>query len=505
MVKNTENSTPVGACDCTEKNTQAQMINDTLKKQGKLAEFTSFPDCSINNRGIFNTCPSSNSELEDPSIGLLFSANRYRTELNREITPILIELLSLGPGNDSHSVFQQLSNWLQDPQRTGEEFKYVIGELANEIMSEHGDGDWKDCMYLVKATAEALTVKCPILEGSWEEVAWLLIFQSQGYVRKTHGYASLKFSNWIIHVIGDPNICPNPCLRFELLNIVWSMVDINICNRTQAIESVLSACSFLSTEYLETDLLDYQQKYGIKSSLSTSSPLGICSDSLKLGLNGLSDNFCHLGSIYCSEFDKKLAAKLLDMKASYNCKKNSIHYTPKRELYGIISLVKTIGGTVQNSYKEIQISKRIENFDMSSNSDELMLIIRNASSLLQVLITLGFFKESFQTPQLVGLTASCIINILKVMIQINVDIIKDIDYLNRGTVDEIESILNDLFYQADDDVWRTRTMITPLGLEIVHNYKEQMKINRVLFNSYHHFNYFDVMKKSLDELHFYKY
>ena len=120
-----------------------------------------------------------NNEVSTPLGALIVlegcdsSANRYRSEMVREMTPILTELLSLGPGNDSHPVVLELSNWLQDPQRTGEQFTYVIGDLANEIMHEHGEGD---CMYLVKAAAEALTVRCPVLKGSWEEAAWLLLF-----------------------------------------------------------------------------------------------------------------------------------------------------------------------------------------------------------------------------------------------------------------------------------------------------------------------------------------
>ena len=461
---------------------------------------------TTNIRGIINTCPSSTSELEYHSIRLLISANRCKRELNREMTPILIEMFSLGPGNDSHPVVQKLSKWLQDPQRTGEEFVYVIGELANEITHEHGDGDPKDCMYLVKATAEALAVKSPILEGSWEEATWLLLYLSRCYVSKKHGFASHKFSNWIIHVIGDPDICPNPCLRFELLNIVFNMVDIKVCNRTQAIESVLSACSFLSTEYLETDLINYQQKYGIKSVLSTSSPIGICLDSYKLGLNELSVTFCNIGYKYCSESDKKLAANILDMNVSrcsamlyrgrFHCKKNSTHYTEPWELYGLIALVKTVYGTVQHAYKEFQNFKRMENFKMSSISDDLMIVMRYADNVLHVF---GLFKESFETPQLVGLLAFCIMNNLKAVIQINVDIIKDMEEIDLIPMDEIESLLMDTFYYVAEE---NNTIITALGLEIGHNYKGVIKNIREQLNSYGHFNDYGLMKERLNELYF---
>ena len=50
--------------------------------------------------------------------------------LARELTPIFATLRTLGPGNDHHPAVRQLFNWLADPQRTGEEFHYVIREVA---------------------------------------------------------------------------------------------------------------------------------------------------------------------------------------------------------------------------------------------------------------------------------------------------------------------------------------------------------------------------------------
>jgi len=96
MVNNTEVATPRGAlivlegCDRTGKTTQAQMLIDTLKKQGKSAEFMRFPDRSTSIGGIINSYLSCASELEDHSIHLLFSANRW------ELVPKILSTLESG-------------------------------------------------------------------------------------------------------------------------------------------------------------------------------------------------------------------------------------------------------------------------------------------------------------------------------------------------------------------------------------------------------------------------
>ena len=56
-------------------------------------------------------------------------------------------------------------------------------------------------MYLVKEAAEFQVVKCPKLEGSKEEAAWLLLYISQCYVGEKYGFDCHTLSLWIIHVI----------------------------------------------------------------------------------------------------------------------------------------------------------------------------------------------------------------------------------------------------------------------------------------------------------------
>ena len=56
-------------------------------------------------------------------------------DLDKEMTPILIEQCTLGPGKHEHPAVKQLSNWLFQPRRTVEEFNYVIRPLYRWIWS----------------------------------------------------------------------------------------------------------------------------------------------------------------------------------------------------------------------------------------------------------------------------------------------------------------------------------------------------------------------------------
>ena len=131
-------------------------------------------------------------------------------ELDREMTPIIAELETLSPGNDDHPVVRQLFNWLKDLQRTGEEFTHVIGKVAhdvNEIMRDHFEDymfEFGPCTYLGKLAAEALAVRCPILEGPREEAVCLVLSLCKSYIIYDFGIASRRLSAWIIQMIGAP-------------------------------------------------------------------------------------------------------------------------------------------------------------------------------------------------------------------------------------------------------------------------------------------------------------
>ena len=321
-----------------------------------------------------------------------------RSDINRELTPLLIDLVTLDLGNDEHPSVKKLFNYLVDPDRTGDDFAYVIGDLASEVIEKHfpiyvyeDDGP---CIYLAKIAAEALAIKCPVLVGAWEAAAlkvlqlWycrnLLVFFRM-YVLSNH------FGGWLIHVIGDSDICPNPCLRLEFMALFFRMVVINENKRTQAIESLMSACSQLNTKRIK-----------LSSSTVTFNEIG-----------KIFEKFAEDGHLL--EFDSKLAEELLNVKASrcyaivhdvgYNRAKKSTRYTLPREFYGLMALLQTIDETLKDELLQYRLLEK------EGEIHKFLTSIGDVSNILYLLIC--NFKASCQTPQLVGLTASCIIGIVE--------------------------------------------------------------------------------------------
>ncbi|CAL4115474.1 unnamed protein product [Meganyctiphanes norvegica] len=374
-------------------------------------------------------------QLDNMSVTVVTSD---KTELNRELTPIIAELVTLGPGNDQHPAVRYLFNWFLNSQRTGEEFAYVIGELVYEvsmIMEKH----FREYVYhvgyctsLCKVAAESLAMKCPVLEGSWEHAAWALVMLidiKHNLFDYNYSAASKCLLSWIIHVIGDPVICPNPYLRFELMVLLTRKVNLDGCNQTKAIASVLSACSSINTEYMSVNVLEYHQKYAIESVLTAFTPSNIDHQSSNLldlrhiiGLNSISNIFSKLAQGGCLlDFDKKLAEKLLEVKSSrcsaiiydvgYCYAVNTKRFRIPREFCGLIALLKSIDGELGQIYKEIHKE--------SYNILHILLEIRKCSDFLFALIS--HFKALFQTTMISDLIYLCINYMLEIVFLINID------------------------------------------------------------------------------------
>ncbi|XP_042891176.1 thymidylate kinase-like isoform X2 [Penaeus japonicus] len=77
-------------CDRTGKTTQAEMLVESLKKDGKPAIFMRFPERQTEIGGIISSYLSCGNDLEDHAIHLLFSANRW------ELVPKILSELKDG-------------------------------------------------------------------------------------------------------------------------------------------------------------------------------------------------------------------------------------------------------------------------------------------------------------------------------------------------------------------------------------------------------------------------
>ncbi|CAL4119625.1 unnamed protein product [Meganyctiphanes norvegica] len=157
----------------------------------------------------------------------------------------------------SPPAFRKLYNWFAHPKRTANEFNYVLGPLRHDVKLEK-DYYGGYPLFLGQAAAEALAVKSPVLEGSWELTAWLVVRAMRSTDPKYHSFgniASNRLSAWIIQVIGNADICPNAYLRFELLTLL-RLVRFDTQFRTRAVEAIMSAYSSLNTDYLSVCYFD---------------------------------------------------------------------------------------------------------------------------------------------------------------------------------------------------------------------------------------------------------
>ena len=148
----------------------------------------------------------------------------------------------LESGNNQHPAVRQLFNWLVNPDRTGKEFTYVIGELADNVAYDVLDAD-EDHMYLCITAAQAMAVKYHVLEGAWEQAAWTLLIVAGS---RHHGSISSDYlSDWIIYLITDPDICPNPHLRYECIGLLTMVLGINVSNKlNELIRKFEASCQF---------------------------------------------------------------------------------------------------------------------------------------------------------------------------------------------------------------------------------------------------------------------
>ena len=167
-----------------------------------------------------------------------------KTRLDRALTPILAELVTIEAGNYQHPTVRQLFNWLVDPQITGEEFTYIIGKLAwdvNDIMEEHFPDymyGHENKMYLCTVAAEALAWRSPVLEGVWELAAWTLVMVIDLWHDPEDKVSVDQISTWVLNVIGDSTMCPNPSLRYEFIILLIKAVELDDCFEKQATEVI---------------------------------------------------------------------------------------------------------------------------------------------------------------------------------------------------------------------------------------------------------------------------
>ena len=165
--------------------------------------------------------------------------------LCKDFMPILEEVILLD--QQEHPTNNHLFNRLVDPQYEACHFCYVLGVLAQRVYDQERN-DFSHSMYLGNIAAEALAKRSPILEGAWEYAAWLVVKLNHVPCSKDE-WTTSNTLNWIIKVIGNHDLCPNPYLRIELSILLLNMNSINGHNQTLAADAFMAAwCSLNSLE-----------------------------------------------------------------------------------------------------------------------------------------------------------------------------------------------------------------------------------------------------------------
>ena len=368
--------------------------------------------------------------------------------IDREMIPIIAELLTLGPGNDHHPNVRKLFSWLVDPMTTVEEFNYVIGPLEYhvcDIMEEHFNDYLHDetlgcCIYLGKVALEALAVRCQVLEVPWETAAWFVVRLCSSYLSEYYGFASDRLSTWITNSIGDANICSSSYLRIELLHMFLVMVDINDLNWKHALESVMSACSALNIDHFTGDH---------------------STEFFNMDLEAIT----HILEIFSSEcfgymleFDESLAEKLeseVNTRVSiilhdvaYNHSAYPSMFKEPMEFYALTALLKTIAAGIQLEYK------RFQNDGLYQGQ---WINLKDFSHTLQVIFSM--FKMSLQANQLLELSSSCIMGLIELVLMVNVVMITDLNEIYMHCMINTDELLEEV-------------LDSPVGRNIISRYHD---------------------------------
>ena len=117
---------------------------------------------------------------------------------------------------------------------------------------------------------------------------------------------------WSIHVIGDPDICPNPYLQLELMNVLFKMNIIDASNWKHVTEAVLAAFATLNIKYLTTDIVKVHISNALESVFYTGAKIRIELSYPRLNFSSIGHIFEKVSFqiILSDEYDRNLAHKL---------------------------------------------------------------------------------------------------------------------------------------------------------------------------------------------------
>ncbi|CAL4093867.1 unnamed protein product [Meganyctiphanes norvegica] len=423
-------------------------------------------------------------EVQSQLKSIMDSSVGTQLYISKSLRPTLVKLAKnedlCHPPLWAPPAFRNFFEWFAHPKRTAKEFNYVLGPLRQDVQPRITSKSGHP-LFLGHAATEALAVKSPNLEGSWELTAWLIVWLMR--LNTTERYniiASDRLSTWIIQVIGNSDLCPNAHLRLELLSLLH-IVKFDKQNRTQAVEAIMSACSTLNSDYLSICYFDNILN------------LFFCTF-FRLFEKVMDDHWTDmLGNGCLLEFGEKLAKQLNNTNAahyssklhdySFICGHTPIKYAEPRELQSLIALLETTAGFAQVKIKEIEEgATRSRNYSCKTVAHMLKILRNN-------------FRACFQMPQLINPTAMLAMNILKLVVIIRFGPFEDIpfeelydaDYYNEELDDDdysdiicVDKFLKELLTNNDSIIIEN----SPITREMISRYTK--RLNKGLMMRYVH-------------------
>ncbi|CAL4122213.1 unnamed protein product, partial [Meganyctiphanes norvegica] len=294
----------------------------------------------------------------------------------------------------------------------------------------------------------------PSLRGhcTWETAAWFIVQLNKDYRAVDYGFASRHLSTWIEHVISDADICPSPYLRIELIHLYLVMVGIHEHNWLQALGTVMTALSDINFEYLNTccsgSNTEYHRVYH-RSQQNNKYQMyeyffNVNLKSITLTLN----KFSKYGR-FMSEFDEQLSNEL---KNNINLRKSNIirdvacnqaihpsRYTGPLESNALIALLNVTAGSIRLATEDIPIAGAY-----------LSLIMSRMNHLFDTVhVLFRSFGCSIQMYQIMDSAASCIMDLVELVLLYNSALIDKDEYMYHSGMVVTNNILQTVLFKQD--------------------------------------------------------
>lgn len=413
-----------------------------------------------------------------PDVNELIEQVRANTDhatirrITRNIWPTLQYAGAVDHYYYEHHSIKRLVDYLLELYHRVEEFKYFVGPLTCDVFTENEyvadyynveglEGLFFRCpIYLVLATVEVLALKNPILEGPWEQVAWMITMISNKFCNDikvyNKGRLSRCISKWIIQVMGDVDLCPNLYLKLEFFNMFGNFVKVNDINHVKAFEACMLTCSALSLWHVKEFLYK-------RASKDTSSIL--CS---------IIFAFDKFSTTFLKTFDQQLSKKLISAMRAELYDPSCPHLCDTNKTPGNFEM-KVITGLLQVISGYTLLELKAPRVDLINPDHNFYKIAQALKGILRI------FKNSCQTPQLVYETASCVIGIMELAFQNNYDALLVGDMLIYKSMYSTNEVLEELC----DDTSINDIIITPVGRSMENNFTGRLTDLRYLLKTLH--------------------